>query len=334
MQAAKKGSPEQVDPPQASVFAVPPLFPVFRQSRQQRLRHPRRMRGRVDGLQRPNAHLRVNLRRLQAGVPQHRLDIACVRAILQHQRRHRVPEQMAGTLLPDGRFRDVLLHQNRQVIGLQRVPQGIQEQRSIVLESHQLRPCPVPVGRDPGQRPIPNGNYAVLLALALADHHRSPLPVHVLDRQPRQLHPPNPRGIKGFENRPVSQADRRIHVGHPCFTFGLHRGRRKDNHQKRIDRPTPPESRQGGSMSVNPKGEREHAAVQRALHGGAWHASGLRGVRRGVRPIRAFNQSPGLAIGMESAQPIAARRTRAQEVPASGSSKFGASLSPGHEPPR
>ena len=43
---------------------------------------PGRMRGRVDGLELADAHLRVDLRRREFGVPEDRLDVAYVGAVL------------------------------------------------------------------------------------------------------------------------------------------------------------------------------------------------------------------------------------------------------------
>jgi hypothetical protein len=50
-------------------------------------------------LQLPNRHLRVNLRRRQLCMPKHRVDEPDIRPVFQHQRRHRVPEQVATARL-------------------------------------------------------------------------------------------------------------------------------------------------------------------------------------------------------------------------------------------
>ncbi|EFW12525.1 hypothetical protein SSYM_1134 [Serratia symbiotica str. Tucson] len=55
----------------------------------------RRMHIRKYRLQRPDTHLRVDLRALHTPVTQHRLYSPQVRAVLQHLRRHCLPEQMA-----------------------------------------------------------------------------------------------------------------------------------------------------------------------------------------------------------------------------------------------
>lgn len=59
------------------------------------------MRGAVDLLQLPDRHVRVNLRCLQVRVSQHRLDEADIGSAFQHQRRHRVAEQVTRPALAE-----------------------------------------------------------------------------------------------------------------------------------------------------------------------------------------------------------------------------------------
>ena len=54
-----------------------------------------RVRGGVDLLQRTDSDLRIDLRRFDVLVAEHLLDEADVRAVLVHQRCHRVAEEMA-----------------------------------------------------------------------------------------------------------------------------------------------------------------------------------------------------------------------------------------------
>ena len=63
------------------------------------------MRGRVNLLQQIDRDPRVQLRGRELGVPEHLLDHADVGAVLQHQRGHRVAEQVAAAHLADLRFR-------------------------------------------------------------------------------------------------------------------------------------------------------------------------------------------------------------------------------------
>jgi hypothetical protein len=74
------------------------------------------MRRGVDLLQLPDRHLGVDLGGRELGVPEHRLDVADVGAVLQHQRRHRVAEQVAGAAFPQVRGVHVVAHHLRQPV--------------------------------------------------------------------------------------------------------------------------------------------------------------------------------------------------------------------------
>ena len=80
-------------------------------------RHARAgMRRRVDLFQLLDRHLGVDLRRRQLRVAQHLLDEADVGSVLQHDRRHRVPEEVARTALADLSGIDVVAHHLRQTV--------------------------------------------------------------------------------------------------------------------------------------------------------------------------------------------------------------------------
>ncbi len=57
--------------------------------------------------------LGVNLGSIELGMAKHGLNVPCVGSIFEHQRRHRVAEQMARARLADGRLVDVLTDQER-----------------------------------------------------------------------------------------------------------------------------------------------------------------------------------------------------------------------------
>ena len=61
----------------------------------------------VDVDQVRDVHVRVNFGGAEPGVPEHLLDVEDVGAAFEHERRHRVPEQMATAALPDPAFFDV-----------------------------------------------------------------------------------------------------------------------------------------------------------------------------------------------------------------------------------
>lgn len=71
----------------------------------------------VNFLERSDADLGVNLRGVQADMPEHGLDETNIGAVLQHQRGHGVAEQMATAALADVGFVNVLAHQLAQAIG-------------------------------------------------------------------------------------------------------------------------------------------------------------------------------------------------------------------------
>lgn len=81
------------------------------------------MLARVDFLQRADRDLRINLRRGRLRVAELVLEIADVRAVLQRERRHRVPEEMARAPLARlGRVHG-LAHELRQPAQIEGRPQ-------------------------------------------------------------------------------------------------------------------------------------------------------------------------------------------------------------------
>ena len=66
------------------------------------------MRCRVDLLQHADGNVRVNLRRIEPRMPEHLLNKTDVGAAFEHQRGHRMAEQMARATLADARLFDVL----------------------------------------------------------------------------------------------------------------------------------------------------------------------------------------------------------------------------------
>ena len=79
------------------------------------------MRGPVDFLKLADRHMGVDLRGLQIGVAEHRLNETGVGAAFEHQRRHRVPEHVARSLLVDFRRLHVHAHQFGQVVQRKRL---------------------------------------------------------------------------------------------------------------------------------------------------------------------------------------------------------------------
>jgi len=77
---------------------------------------PGRVRGGVDLLQLLYRHPGVDLRGLQLGVAQNVLDVADVGSVLEPERGHGMPEDMAGPVHLDAGFDDFLFDQVAQVV--------------------------------------------------------------------------------------------------------------------------------------------------------------------------------------------------------------------------
>ncbi len=75
---------------------------------------------------------------------------------------------------------------------------------------HQLRPHFVEVLLDPGERPLADGDDAVLLALAQTHEERPALRVEVVDGEVHELAAPDARGVEGLEK-----------VAKACYERGL-----------------------------------------------------------------------------------------------------------------
>lgn len=91
------------------------------------LLRPGRMRCRMDLLQLVDRQVGVDLRSREHGMAQDLLDKVDVRTVLQHQRRHGVTEQMAGTFLVDIGLLHVLFDRATDLMRIQRLARLIQE---------------------------------------------------------------------------------------------------------------------------------------------------------------------------------------------------------------
>src|SRR5579859_571284 len=87
------------------------------------------MGGGMDLLELADRDLRVDLRGGQLRVTQHRLDVTDVRAVLEHQSRHRVTEQVTRAALTEICGLNVSTHELREAVGCKRLAQVGQEER-------------------------------------------------------------------------------------------------------------------------------------------------------------------------------------------------------------
>ena len=172
-------------------------------------------------LERPDTDLGVNLRGVQADMPEHGLDETNIGTVLQHQRGHGVAEQMATATLTNVGFFDVFTHQLRQAVGAESFALLGQKQRAIVLTQDKMGPDVVAVFGDPGQCPFANWNHPVFFAFALANHHRAAFVVDSAPAQANQLHAAHAGAVEGFQHGPVADAGRGLGVWHIEDAFGF-----------------------------------------------------------------------------------------------------------------
>ena len=110
---------------------------------------------------------------------QHLLDEADVDSVLQHDRRHRVPKEMARTSLTDVCGVHVVAHHLRQAVRVEGVAGIREEEDAVVGFEHEAGTHLSDVLVDPGDRAIAGRDHAIFLALALAHHDRAALHVEV-----------------------------------------------------------------------------------------------------------------------------------------------------------
>lgn len=110
-------------------------------------------------------------------------------------------ECLASAGLADAGRVDVIAHQLREPVRRERLAQVRQEQRAVVATAGQFWAHVVAVLGDPVQGALADGDHAVLLAFALADHHRATVGVHVVHVQGQQPHAPHGALIASFLSR-------------------------------------------------------------------------------------------------------------------------------------
>ena len=101
----------------------------------------------------PDRDLGIDLRRRELAVAQDRLDVTDVCPVIEHQRRHRVTEDVAAPALLDPRRRDVLLHQVREPVLSERLTELVQEQSKAEPTGAALARPAAPVRSEAGRRP-------------------------------------------------------------------------------------------------------------------------------------------------------------------------------------
>src|SRR5438093_12207339 len=88
-----------------------------------------------------------------------------------------------------------------------------EEDRALVGLDDEVGPGLVEIFLHPGDRALADRDDAILLALALADDEHAAGEIEIVEPQPDQLHPPQPRRVAGLEQRAATQPDRRPGLG-------------------------------------------------------------------------------------------------------------------------
>ncbi len=153
--------------------------------------------------------MRVDLRGLQVRVPQHLLDKADVRAVVQHQRRHRVTEQVTRSGFAHIGLLDVFGYQAAQPIRRQRQTIWLDKDLLVVRLHHKAGADLCLVFLYPLDGPLANWHKAVFLAFALSHRQHTLACVQIGFLQIHQFHAADAGAVEHFQDRPVPQAFRR-----------------------------------------------------------------------------------------------------------------------------
>nr|CAC9163614.1 Uncharacterised protein [Escherichia coli] len=136
-----------------------------------------------------------------------------VRAIVQHLRRHRVPEDMARARFVDPcRFPDRGACHRRQRVAFHPAAVFRHEQMTAVALACHLWPHVFQIPPQPRQRHMAHRNDPIPVAFTLPDVHHATPGIHIPQHQVRQLHPPDPGTPEHLKDDPVTQANRRVDI--------------------------------------------------------------------------------------------------------------------------
>src|SRR5208337_2529072 len=127
---------------------------------------------------------------------QHRLDISYVRSSLEHQRRHRVPEDMASASLTYFRSLDVMAGKPTEVVRCEWGPHRGKKHDAFIWLHHQIGPQLPQILFEPSQCSIPNRNDTVPLPFAFSDGHQAMFLVNIVEPQMEKLHSENSRRVE------------------------------------------------------------------------------------------------------------------------------------------
>ena len=168
----------------------------------------------VDFTQLNDADVGINLRGVEPGMPKQLLNEPDVRAVLQHVRRARVPEQVATALVADARRIDRAADPVADVLIAEPLAVARQELGPLLGANFQPGPRLFQVAAQPMKRMFAQRHDTVFLALPLPDREQAALAVEVVEVQPDQFTAPDAGGVERLEDRPIPYPQRIGHVGH------------------------------------------------------------------------------------------------------------------------
>jgi hypothetical protein len=149
-----------------------------------------RVRSRVDFSQLRNRHVGIDLGRRKISVPEQSLDVANVRAVVEHVRCAGVTKEMAGPPRWEPGIHDVPPHRITETVLCEGLAVVGKEQRVAGEVSYQAMPNVAEISSDPKRCPPCERCHAIAPALPTSDEDRSGFQAHIAQRQSRELHSP------------------------------------------------------------------------------------------------------------------------------------------------
>ena len=138
--------------------------------------------------------------------------MADVRAVLVHQCRHRVAEQVTRAALAQPGRCDALFHDEGQMIAAERFALRCEEHRVVVGFCGKLGPRLGDVLLEPQHGALAHRDIAVLAALALVDQDQPAVELKIEQFQPHDFETAHSCRVQNLQERTVAQPDRIVHV--------------------------------------------------------------------------------------------------------------------------
>ena len=160
-----------------------------------------------------DADMGVNLRGVEAGVAEHFLDVADVRAVLMHVGGAGVAEQVRRAGLADPDPRHLLGDPSAEVGGGEGGAVAGKEEGGLGRQVGDQRAGFGEVAGEPEGSVAADGEQAALAVLSPADEEGAGVGIVVADLQPSHLGAADAGGVEEFEDGAVAEAERAAGVG-------------------------------------------------------------------------------------------------------------------------